>query len=325
MKWIILLSAVLFATSCSKGPAVIPTAKGSLNVDVLTKTLKTGLKAAEADAPVYVKGVTLTAVNSEYTKTSTQTFDFVGDGAVAENAIVMTDLTVGQTTISAKGIAANLPLNKGYFFSDAVVGDATDADVLKDRATAYAAYLRGDVVNHGVFARYASVEDANDDGKNDGDVVVSNKDVNGVSLQMETEDHRLAIILENPTSSMYDLEMTVYKKVGDVKTKMFSSKEKITENAELINQGEQVAYVINDEAATGEITYVLEVKYYMTDSHDLIKDKTITPDDIVVGASSNNTKLYRFIKGQLLTGSASVELNWVPLTEINSGENLTDE
>lgn len=329
MKWTILLSAALIATACSNNSTNLGTKTSSLKVDISTEALGSGstTKAGvvKDGAPVYVKGVTLTATNTEYSETNTQTFYFAdapeGKSVTPEDAIEMVNLKVGETTVAADGIAANDALNKGYFYANNVI--TTNQDDLADRSADYARYFV-ETENHGVYARYASVEDANDDNVNDGLVVISNNSSkNNVALQMDTEDHRLNIVLENPTTSLYDLEMRVYEQGNS--TPLFNSKTKAAAgNDNLLDQGQQVAFVINNELATGDKTYVLEVDYYTTDTHILMEGRTISKT-IAIEATTYTTKLYRFKKENLLEGNSSINFTWKWLEETNTGEDLTDE
>jgi len=296
MKWIILLTVVLFSVSCSNDPKEIKLGKASLKVDIKAAELAAGLKTGykRGQAPVYIAGVTLTADNTEYNIASVvnivQTFNFASDVATDGEDIVLTGLTVGTNSITAVGICDNTAENAHY----SVLSEATGGN-LKEKADAYAEVLRGKQPIYAAYTEDNAVEK-----------VISAGD-NAITVNMVTDNHRVAVVLENPDGSEYVLKIKIWEGDED----LFPLVD------DFIEAGAQEAFVINNAEATGSKTYTVKVSYFTRVSHELMDTITKT---ISVVSYDNITKLYQFSKDDLLEGEASTTFTWTPLEEKNSGE-----
>jgi len=144
MKWIILFFLVIFPMACSNDLEEVQFSNASLNVKIAAAELGVGSEFAlktsgykRGDAPVYVKGVDLKARNIEYNvKDIKQTFMFQSDDSNEGEDIVLTGLTVGINSITAKGIARYKAKNAYYL----MFNEAEGSD-LNSKADAYACLL----------------------------------------------------------------------------------------------------------------------------------------------------------------------------------------
>lgn len=330
MRWIILCIAASFAMSCSNEAAWTDPENGSLKVDLkMSEMSGGGVKAtAEAvvyndDAPDYVSGVRIYTENTDYAEEEKMhSFDL----SINKDAeIKLNNITAGTTKVRAEGDPANSAVKEGFYSRVNILRAPADDDDLDSRAADYSKYFIK-TLKKGLYSRYKSIDDKS--------ITVSSVTETSVSLKMETEDHRLSIVLENPASDLYtgdvdyDIEMNVYEDEEGTKpvigSKVYVKDGGVEVNDGLINQGEQLAFIINNEDATGDKTYYLHVKYYTTGSHADVSDKFIKVK-IEVKAGSNNTKLFRFYKKTLLVGSTTVGLGWKFIEDESDGTILGDD
>lgn len=327
MKLSILCIAVFVAVSCSNEANWTDPENGSLKVDLkMSEMSGGGVKAADATtvysdaAPDYVSGVRIYTENTDYAeKEKVHSFDL----SINKNPeIKLKDITAGTTKVRAVGDPANVAVHEGLYFPTGVVRAPKVDDDLDSRATEYSKHF---MTKKGLYTRYKSVDDKV--------ITVSSITETSVSLKMETEDHRLSVVLENPASDLYsddvdyDLEMNIYEDEAGTKpvigSKVYVKDAGVEVNDGLIDQGDQLALIINDEDATGDKSYYLHVKYYTPVSHLDVSDKVIKVK-IDVKAGSNNTKLFRFHKKTLLVGSTTVDLGWRFITDESDGTLIGD-
>lgn len=285
MKWIILAAAALFAVSCSNDSKWNENnlAKGDVNVDIKAEAMGGAYK--RGDAPAYIASIDLNADNLEY-----NVADISGHFALAADNtgddIKLTGLTVGSNEFTATGNPANAELNEVAN----IAGFTTTNTELDDIAADYSAKI---AENHPIYALYT--------GDKTQDVVKGTG--NNVEIAMASENHRVAIVLEN-ASVNNTLKMEILNGATLIHT------------FDAVAAGADVAYIINDAAAKNDITYTVKVTYN-NGTDDVVITKTI---DAV--ALKNITKLYRFASDKLDTGDATFTFTWAPFVVDNGGEEL---
>ncbi len=307
MKWIVLLSAVLFAAACSNDSAEINgiVSKGlvKVNIEAAQSSVKSG-GFKRGNAPVYIDGVIIKADNKEYTEAKydvTQEFLFKSDRSDDGVDIVMTDVYVGTTNISAVGICdVDNKVNTYIQELTSVNIDALDAAAKK-----YDENLR---TSNPVYAHYVSEPTA--------DIVVANDATNAITVNMNSENHRVAFVMENPSTSLYDIKWRVSVKDGAV----------LNTWSDYMDAGTQQAYIINDAYAVNARTYMVEVQYFTKDSHEPMLDESgdekVFTKEVTANALDNVTKLYRFTKEGLLQGDVNATITWEQKDPIADGEEI---
>lgn len=298
MKWIILLSLVVFSLSCSNHHNDELYSKASMKCLLSGESLSHNKVDyyKRGDAPVCTKSITITSQNQEYSVpnvVTTFTFNPAGEQDT-DLDIIMKDLTVGSNKITAVSTCQNGPLNAIY--TDITRPNVDDID---DRTDQYAADL---LVKQPVHAIYTE--------KNPVIKVISTDDSkNGVTINMGTVHHRVAAVVENDTDSEYLLKVSIEKGQGEV----------LLSTTEFIQIGSQVAFVINDSDAVGAIDYTVRIKHFTKTSQDEIADKEIT--DVIEAVSYNNrTRLYHFTKSTFEKGNATSTITWDILDAINDNK-----
>lgn len=295
MKWIVLFSLIVFSVSCSNDTKDILLSNASLNVEINAADLNNtgGLKAGvykRGNAPVYIKGVEITAINTEYDVDDVkETFLFASDNADEGEDIVLSGLTVGANSITAKGLARYSAKNAHYWNIPGMSGNNLDDD-----ADACAKYLRG---IHPIYAQYYS--------KIPVEKVISNGGNNEITVDMVTDNHRAAFVFHNASSKYH---IVVYVRVAG----------KIMAAAS-VSRGGSVSYVYNDKNAKGNKTYDITIDYYTKNSYEkmggFVRHETVSSYD-------NVTKLFRFSKDELHEGKSLSKFTWKKLNVKNSGEDI---
>jgi hypothetical protein len=138
-----------------------------------------------------------------------------------------------------------------------------------------------------------------------------NDNNNLVNVNMITQNHRVAIVIENSGESNYILKVSVLGKDG--------SELLGTDNYIRINS--QHAMIINNSNASGDKTYTVNIKYFTKDSEIEILEKNITRE-IRASEGSNITKLYHFSKNNLLESDSDALFAWDQMNDIISGETI---
>ena len=298
MKWIILFSLLVFTLACSNEPSEMYLSNASLKCEINGADLRSGLKSVyykRGDAPVYISGVILTAKNTEYNVSdvvSEYTFNPYGE-SYADKDIVLEGLTVGNNIITAKGVCNSVSGNNYYMDVTRAWGDLTE------RANQYAETLKS---SQPIYADYKEETPLN--------IAISNRSDNRASISMVTENHRVAVVLENSYDSKYNLALEIKESGSSVP--LFSSTYFIPVNT-------QDAFVINNDDARGNKTYTVTVTYYDKYSYAAVGSVVKT---IVAGACDNITKLYYFNKGELEVGDVEAFMTWVPWVTDNKGETI---
>lgn len=137
--------------------------------------------------PDYITGITITAHNNEYSIADVvRDIDF---GTSTPSNVTMNGLTVGNNTISVVSKCKGLPENRYHKLLDKPSGN------LNERAAVYALKLRE---RQNIYAKYEGVADVN----------ISHSP-QSADILMETKNHRLSVIVENPENSGYSLEVEI--------------------------------------------------------------------------------------------------------------------
>lgn len=221
MKWSVLILLILFSVSCSQDLEEISVVKASLECIIsVGKTESSGGSSsylkAENTPPDYIAGITLTVHNNEYS-VSDVTVNKAFTNSYKPNKISINGLTIGDNTITAvaksQGIAENNYYNKLTLPS----GD------INNRALNYSTQLRS---KQKIYANYVSEKPVV--------VNVSSSTTNSADISMVTENHRLAVVVENPSNSDYDLMIELSKDINGVKTILETSSEEKVASPELL-------------------------------------------------------------------------------------------
>jgi hypothetical protein len=300
MKWLIFFSLVVFSLGCSKESKHKLFTKASLKCEVKGQQLKTGSINNKAykrgQAPAYIDSVKIKVHNNEYSVPDVEkTYVFIenAENDATADDIIIDGLTVGNNTITADGYNKYDPANTYHADIAAASGSTID-----DKATAYAQAL---VNSHNVYAIYKENSPLEK-------IIYTDNTDNPATLSMVTQNHRVAVVVENTASSQYVLKASVAKEGSPV-----------LESANFIEIGKQDAMVINDSNAEGTIDYAVKIVYYTKINHVAID----SVERIINATASNSiTKLYSFKKGDLLTGNSSSTITWTPLTDSAEGEEI---
>lgn len=308
MKWIVLTYFVLFFMSCSNDMNNVQLKDASLKCMIVggevekdgganNSALKSGYYKRNS-APAYISGIVLTAENTEYEVPNVvRQFNFNPNGqGSSDKDIVLEGLTVGNNEITAQGVC-NSPSQNNYYQN---IGGTSGN--LNERATNYSNNL---LSIQPVYADYKSAHAAN--------VVISNGG-NSTNISMVTQNHRVAVILENPSKSNYLLSFDILEQGKDNPLLSSGSNRRLT-------PGTQHAMVINDRNAKGNKRYIIRVNYYTIGSGVWVGQITKTID---AAAYDNIAKLYHFNKGGLEVGNATISwINWTPMDKITGGETIS--
>lgn len=299
MRWIVFFVITLLALSCSKEQESEQIKSASLKVNINSESLNSGstTKAGtyvRGNAPVYIEGVRLTAEHRRADDVVHE-FLFVEMGNIGGKDVVMTGLREGWNTISAKGICANEPV-RDWNDTDFTKSWNTPQVELKDyndMAADYSAILKG------IFPVYADYSS-----ENSARVNVRNGNLNEVSLNMVTDNHRFAVAIENASD-----DYTIRCRVIGFGREFYK---------ELYNKGTCFGVVYNDDdyVGTKNVTVRIEYQSRITWVKETF-EKTYT-----VNGGQDITRYFRFNKGVVEGGSFSANITWVPLNDNIGGENV---
>lgn len=308
MKWIVLISVILFAVACSDKSEDLGFKKVSVGINLSAddtnggNTKATGYKRGEA--PVYIDGVRLTATSRDFSGFNvTEDFYFKSDDPNDGKDIILTGVAIGGNDFMATGLCNASQGNE--HFADLT---PVSASSMNDYADKYAQVLRGLKPIYAEYKPWGSVYKA-----------ISTTGINTVDITLRTRTHRFSVVLENPDESNYSLKWKL-KRGG---SELFAS------SADgFVQPGKVEAFVVNDLVATESGNYVFELTYYTKDSHEQILTNWGSPivltEYISVQAGNDKTNYYQFKDRALEDGEADLTMTWNAMKENTSGGNLFD-
>lgn len=305
MRWIVLLSVIAFATSCSRNnDDITPTAIASVKVTIDAAEMSGGgdiYVDNRGDAPDFIEGITVSAKHKVYTTGHdvSDNFHFRSNGS--SPYVLLQGITVGDNEIDAVGICKNSPLNSRYDVN--VNYDYPDYE-LDYRAYRYGYWLR--VNKQGIYANYYA--------ENKKTVTISKGYNSDIKLHMITTNHRVAVVMVN------------YSTVYDIKWKLSKKNDSPFYTSSFMGNNVKDSYVVNDENAVGAITYVVTLEYYYRNSHEIVLNADGTHKtaikEIPAVAYDNITRYYKFENNILEEGKANIGLKWQLLVDKIDGEPL---
>ncbi len=296
--YFLLLFCLLVFSCCSSKYSDEQLPQGSVlfNIKGPESSIKGTTRQDRANIPDYIVGVVLKVENMEYdVKDVIEQYNYnqiEGD----TNVIVLSNITFGTNKITVKGVCNNPPLNF-YYKSIPKCNDYN----LNKRAKQYGDVLK---IIQPIYASYVIEKP-----------VIKNisADINSniVDINMVTQNHRVAVIIENSEDSNYILKAFIF---GEDGTELLKSDD-------YIQNDDRHAMIINNTAASEDEIYTVEIKYYTKHSEVEMLNKTITRQ-ISASKASNITKLYHFSKDNLLESNIDALFSWNSMKEIISGEYL---
>lgn len=299
MRWIIIV-VIVFLASCSDDKGDVLPEKASLKVNINSKVLTAGGGTTKAgayvrgNAPVYIEGVRIKAdkMYDSSVDDVVHEFLFVENGNIGGKQVIMTGIDYGWNEVSAEGMCANDPVN---FWENKKSWTTAPVEkkALNDMAADYSRIIKD---TYPVYANYYS--------ENNVQTNIRNTGSNSVSLNMITDNHRIAIVIEN-ASDDYTLRCYIY--VGNHYTYM-----------ELVDKGNCSSVVYNGTDDVGTKNCTVRIDYSGTwPISPGVKTKYFT-----INKGQDETRYYRFNKGVVEEGSASANISWVPLNDNTSGEDI---
>lgn len=307
MRWIVLLSVIVFATACSKDNAdITPAAKASVKVTIDAAEMSGGgdlYGYRRGTAPDFIEGVTVSAKHKIYSTGHDVSYNFYFNSHYPNDGkyILLQAITVGDNEIDAVGICKNDPKNSRY---DVDVEDYNTIVDLNYAATQYGWWLKTN--KQGIYANYYAETKKT--------VTIVKQWNPAINLHMVTTNHRVAVVMANNS--------TVY----DIKWKMAVKNSSAFYTSDFMGNNAKDSYIVNDENAVGTKTYVVTLEYYYRNTHEKVlnDDGThkIAIKEIPAVAYDNIIRYYKFENNTLKEGKANVGLSWQPLNDIIDGEPL---